>query len=63
MKEREAKQRRAARSHRSALSSSEREAAFSMGLSDVCPRCGEDFTDPMWQVLLLVWCLSSAERV
>ena len=44
LKAKEAKMRRAARSNRG-LSMKEKEASFFFGLSDVCPRCGEDFTE------------------
>jgi curved DNA-binding protein CbpA len=46
LRAREAKQRRAARSNRGTpLTAKEQERSFMMGLSDVCPRCGEDFTE------------------
>ena len=45
IKAREAKLRRAKRSGGDQLSAETTEAAFMMGLSDVCPRCGEDFAE------------------
>ena len=45
-KQREAKLRRAARSAaRGGLTMQEQEASFMRGLSDICPRCGEDFIE------------------
>ncbi len=46
LKAREAKARRAARSNCGApLTDKELEKSFMMGLVDICPRCGEDFTE------------------
>lgn len=44
-KAREAKLRRAKRAGAGEGDPTTQEAAFMMGLSDVCPRCGEDFTE------------------
>lgn len=44
MKAREAKQRRAARSRRG-MDQHDLEQSFLFGLCDICPRCGEDFTE------------------
>eukprot|EP01038_Epipyxis_sp_PR26KG_P013963 gene13963-18729_t len=45
IKAKEAKQRRAARSNRGNLNQHELEQSFLMGLTDCCPRCGEDFSE------------------
>lgn len=44
LKAREAKQRRAARSRRG-MDQNDLEQSFLFGLCDMCPRCGEDFTE------------------